>query len=1350
MAVTKYYKSFDGKTIEVKQAGEQLTFQEESVLRNKIGGDFTEVKEKVSVKNKPTKEVAPGLYTPAGKFRGADYKSGVDNNNFRIGFSNTNNFNEKVNYLDKKVGNEGYVVDKQGNFLLTPEGQAKLQGKTMFGFSGVSSGLGTGGEGNLLAIDSDKFEGEDFADLIGEVGLPALGSIAGEVLAYRNLGGKLPPQLRAITGMGLLLSVGGGAVGAYAGTLIDESQQWMRGISEEAKGDVQKRAAKEGLIGGAGAGVGYGFSKLIGSIIKGGPGINMTPSSALKAQQEDEATRNLMNVLLDAGLVYNPYAQRLLNKPNLERSTRIAEAIAGVSEKRILNNMEALKKHLTKVLGEETVKNTPDTIIEEMLKAAVKFRSGSLDDAVEMATKAAGKGLVAPLRSLQESVEKGDISIQGDGFKIYNDLQDATAVASTEAFDVAEKLSGNIFKNLDEISTEIVPAQPAKLGTRVSNAEKFPPEMAEELDALKQEGVAAKEIQDLKEKFRNFIQRDKLKDDGTWKAMYTEDYEQIANMRPTIPATPETTKSLWGTTSADEIGKKITEAEQTLASKGLSKEQRDVLKLNIDYLKGIQASAGGKPIKTLSNKEGIPQIAFVADEGQIKYVDPQELIEQVQLFKKRNGSNIDTGDGVFKKIYDLEEGQSILLSPTEMNSVIQEMRRLSINGDGIKFDPNSLWDAALNDLRVSNAQLTSAVKLAKEGGLKIPKGIDKKEFLSMMDDLDLYTKNVTEITKDNRIAAELFEQFDAAALATKYVRGKADANLDIVFGKTIGGGKNAPEILESFLDTIEKVSRRKDRGVYKQAQEAGIEINDMDVLSPRSRLAVDVLEQNKGTSKTADEMTGTDSSLAIQSERNARINQIDKLSSSELKDYVRRDLANMFIDYRLADASAEDIAKEIFQAAKVSPNSNGKSNLSLLFGDSGASELTDLALTISKAPSEVKKRLTANLGSTLTKAGDEGFDLSENLKTLQAEIQEASNFEAQEFVKKIRTKKFNIADKQDRTDLFENFANLQKNDLANIMSGVSKQDKKILQKELKQVLFRDLSESTMSDGGNVFFGGSGKTFDYQNINKVLDKYTPDQFNAVFGTSKYTNPYNALKSFNNKFELLEESQKGFVGGLIAAAVGAAIATAPAAVLTGSLSTGAALSLAATAVSARLVGEALLDPKVLRVIAEPKLPSGKYFRESNRTAAEKATKTGQTKEALRYINPYTYAGTASEGFDNYRILLQNTIVKSIQEQGDDIERSSSTRLQNLSFSDKSPELGIKKSFNEGLSSLTQGSPTVLQSASKGLQQLTGGTGYKNLPNVTRFNEDIDIFQEVDRRKALAGGNPDTQAIAERGQR
>jgi len=40
--VVKFYKSFDGKTFQVKQAGEQLTPAEESALRNKIGGDFME------------------------------------------------------------------------------------------------------------------------------------------------------------------------------------------------------------------------------------------------------------------------------------------------------------------------------------------------------------------------------------------------------------------------------------------------------------------------------------------------------------------------------------------------------------------------------------------------------------------------------------------------------------------------------------------------------------------------------------------------------------------------------------------------------------------------------------------------------------------------------------------------------------------------------------------------------------------------------------------------------------------------------------------------------------------------------------------------------------------------------------------------------------------------------------------------------------------------------------------------------------------------------------------------------------------------------------------------------------
>ena len=76
MAITKYYKSFDGQDIEVKQSGEVLTPSEESALRNQLGGDFEEISrptnlQKDSISKGPGG--APKIYTEGGRFRGADY-----------------------------------------------------------------------------------------------------------------------------------------------------------------------------------------------------------------------------------------------------------------------------------------------------------------------------------------------------------------------------------------------------------------------------------------------------------------------------------------------------------------------------------------------------------------------------------------------------------------------------------------------------------------------------------------------------------------------------------------------------------------------------------------------------------------------------------------------------------------------------------------------------------------------------------------------------------------------------------------------------------------------------------------------------------------------------------------------------------------------------------------------------------------------------------------------------------------------------------------------------------------------------------------------------------------------------
>ena len=69
-------------------------------------------------------------------------------------------------------------------------------------------------------------------------------------------------------------------------------------------------------------------------------------------------------------------------------------------------------------------------------------------------------------------------------------------------------------------------------------------------------------------------------------------------------------------------------------------------------------------------------------------------------------------------------------------------------------------------------------------------------------------------------------------------------------------------------------------------------------------------------------------------------------------------------------------------------------------------------------------------------------------------------------------------------------------------------------------------------------------------------------------------------------------------------------------------------------------------------------------------------------------------------------------------------------------------------QGAGILTK-TPSVPQVAKAAINTLGGGSqGYRNLPNVQSFNVDTDIFQELERRKALAGNNPNTQALIDRG--
>ena len=260
MAVKKYYKTFEGQVIEAIQDAEEMSPAEESALRNAIGGDFTAVesntvqapKDDIS-KEAPTQK---SVFTSTGKFRGADYKSGVTNNFFRLRFSNTNNFKERVNFLDKNVGKEGYVVDKLGNFLLTPKGQEEL---------------GMEPTNNLMSIDEDALRGEDIVDLIGEVGLPALGSVASFEAARKILPRVAPTLIRGPWGatVSFLAPIAASGAGAFLSTYLDEAQQYARGISEQSFQDVTGRAATEAAYALAGDAIFGGAGRLVGRYLKG-------------------------------------------------------------------------------------------------------------------------------------------------------------------------------------------------------------------------------------------------------------------------------------------------------------------------------------------------------------------------------------------------------------------------------------------------------------------------------------------------------------------------------------------------------------------------------------------------------------------------------------------------------------------------------------------------------------------------------------------------------------------------------------------------------------------------------------------------------------------------------------------------------------------------------------------------------------------------------------------------------------------------------------------------------------------------------------------------------------------------
>ncbi len=414
MSITKIYQSADGKIAKVKQDSDKLSAEQELQLREALGGTFFEVGDEK--KSRPTKvgeTRKTDIYTARGRFTGADYKTGVDNNAFRMGFANLNNNKERSAYLRKKVGDDGYVIDKQGTYLLTPKGQQKLNEDSMFGTTVTN---------NLKAIDADNrlfspktWEGEDFADFLGAYGIPtamAVGTmLPGPLSSAKRISQLFPKLAKNPTGYGYLLTRNlyeGMAFGL--GRTLDEVQQKLKGVSRETMTDAMKDGAYEGMVWWALPGFGFeALFKGVGGLLAGKKPLKDSGSISEKVLAEE------MEGQAKLGLRGNPLGVLGRQSMVLGMGVDLAQSFTGQYAKNAKANVDLVLDKIIKdqKLDKSKINNESITELKELYADYMTGKVNNTNNLVDEATK-----------NLQESIKINvdDIFKHVDQNKTFDDV----------------------------------------------------------------------------------------------------------------------------------------------------------------------------------------------------------------------------------------------------------------------------------------------------------------------------------------------------------------------------------------------------------------------------------------------------------------------------------------------------------------------------------------------------------------------------------------------------------------------------------------------------------------------------------------------------------------------------------------------------------------------------------------------------------------------------------------------------------------------------------------------------------------------------------------------------------------
>ena len=1218
---------------------------------------------------RPQRRISNKLYDNRGRFRGADYKTGVNNDVFRMGFSGTNNFKEKVNFLDKKVGKNGYVVDKMGNFLLTQEGRSKI-----------------GQEGaNLLAIDAERFESEDFSDFFGEFGEVLVASVVGEVAAdagFRKVATSNSPigrllrkghlgkanKLASILGKTMNIvrpttriaaNAAGAAGGAYVGNVLAEAEQLRKGISEESWKDIQARGITEAKLAGSFSVLGQLAGKGIQTAIKTKGATKFTKEvygeQAYKNWQETGILKADENSIMDR--VQRGYLVDIFNEMESPVRGRIMAAIDAIGKGNLTRdkvNARVALKELKEQFPSE-LKNFTDKELIETLEMHLNGEGKLLQKALKTHRANLGAAAADGLGALLRLSQKGEIPIN-DIADMYDTINQAVALSSVEAMKTAEVLGRKGLQNVDELFVGLDEALDT-MGARINNI------------------------------------------------------------------------------------------------KGSSS---DITNNSMNYLQGLKGNQNVEDLRFLIGDNG--DVLLVTTGGSQNFIGTQRISQELAKVKGSFKDVIIEEGGPLAKIWDNidpETGQAIkplYISPAESNLLIQQMRKISLDGvQGSKFDTRKLWDAAIEDNDIATAALDNAINQAKAGKIKAKPGADKNLISKGLSQMDEYNAAIKDITIDSKNQMKIFEEYGLGELAIRVADGEVNYNnlIDVLLDP------NNPESLESFMKFFTETIKKQRKSIYQPSKQMPDEYLDIALddagqpirtVTGAQKTAYDAIQSGPMDSDVAEAVFKPGSRPADKLAQQDKINFVDSnMSIDEIENFVRDELKRATLRRMINEKgqlSLTNIRTVIDELGVDDVGKPGaKSSLVTIFGEKTAKELLDFSNKLDNVvsgvdvPPDIANRLQNGLSQVnrvLNDANPQGLDEAlENFSKAQRDLDKWNN---DQFVTKLRDQDYKLTNDSDFNQFVDDLFNSDRStkDIEKVINKMAPEELEQLQSRVMDKFIKDLGFEGLDATDEITLQSVVNLFSDANVQRVIGNMDPKRFNIVFkgtggkGSFKGKNPFETLKTISNAAKKSNKSTS--MGSIVAAAFAMQVAGAPmtiaygllglnAAMITG----GASLVLAGAAIVA--LSKLMLKPEFMKILAKSALP------QKTLTKGELGRQiTAKTLRDLSYLTARDRQG------DRDRMGPSATDIKKIRDaQG--IKQRTSNIADRLA--------------NTGSQVLAAG-PNI---ANNLVNQFTGGSRkfssrYKTptrLPNVQTFDD--TIFTEIDRRRALAGNNPKNQDLVRR---